>query len=186
MRKNPPLRNPTICNQRFPPATIYSYRFQFRNIIYDISSVIYPVFWVKKYSFYIKWIWDQQFCTTSCNCIFLQISIPGPGVCRQSAVLTLMDPKIGTQIGRNWKDSFKDKEGHHHLLRYSLQGKHCYNLKPVCIKLAQPWLVTFPGQLFFSGKKAQPGPISVRAFPKMQARCICARYTWPKAFEYIK
>ena len=90
-----------------------------------------------------------------------------------------MDPKIGTQIGRNWKDSFKDKEGHHHLLRYSLQGKHCYNLKPVCIKLAQPWLVTFPGQLFFSGKKAQPGPTSVRALPKMQARCIYARYTWP-------
>ena len=83
-----------------------------------------------------------------------------------------MDPKIGTQIGRNWKDSFKDKEGPHHLLRNSLQGKHCYNLKPVCIKLAQPWLVTFPGQLFFSGKKAQPGPTSVRAFLKMQARCI--------------
>ena len=137
-------------------------------------------------STYIKWFWDQQFCTTSCKCIFLQISIPGPEVCRQSAVLTLMDPKIGTQIGRNWKDSFKDKEGHHHLLRYSLQGKHCYNLKPVCIKLAQPWLVTFPGQLFFSGKKAQPGPTSVRAFPKMQARCIYARYTWPKAFECIK
>ena len=30
-RKNPPLKNPTICNQRFPPATVYSYRFQFRD-----------------------------------------------------------------------------------------------------------------------------------------------------------